>query len=77
MLLTGVVQNIGTGGTEDGDGRPDDRWPLLAERINSAAERARSSRNWTPALMCVRTFWSWSTVSYSAQPVRETLVPQE
>ncbi|MDX2819941.1 hypothetical protein PV416_02340 [Streptomyces ipomoeae] len=39
MLLTGVVQNLGTGGTEDGDGRPDDRWPLLAERINSAADR--------------------------------------
>ncbi|MFB7270729.1 endonuclease/exonuclease/phosphatase family protein [Streptomyces sp. NPDC056244] len=39
MLLTGVVQNTGTGGTEDGDGRPDDRWPLLAERINASAER--------------------------------------
>ncbi|MGW0885401.1 endonuclease/exonuclease/phosphatase family protein [Streptomyces sp. NPDC002671] len=39
MLLTGVVQNLGTGGTEDGDGRPEDRWPLIAERINSAADR--------------------------------------
>lgn len=39
MLLTVVVQNLGTGGTEDGDGRPGDRWPLLAERINTAADR--------------------------------------
>lgn len=39
MHLTVVVQNLGMGGLEDGDGNPQDRWPLLAQRINSAAER--------------------------------------
>jgi len=33
------VQNLGHGGLRDGDGNPEDRWLLLAERINTAAER--------------------------------------
>lgn len=39
MQLTVAVQNLGLGGLKDGDGNPEDRWPLLAERINSAADR--------------------------------------
>ncbi|WP_370066373.1 endonuclease/exonuclease/phosphatase family protein [Streptacidiphilus sp. MAP5-3] len=39
MQLTVVVQNLGHGGLKNGDGEPEDRWPLLAERINAAAER--------------------------------------
>lgn len=39
MQLTIAVQNLGHGGLKDGDGNPEDRWPLLAERINSAADR--------------------------------------
>ena len=39
MELSIVVQNLGHGGLFDGDGNPQDRWPLLAERINSAADR--------------------------------------
>jgi hypothetical protein len=33
------VQNLGHGGLRNGDGVPEDRWPSLADRINSAAER--------------------------------------
>lgn len=40
MQLTVVVQNLGMGGLENGDGNPQDRWPLLAQRMNGAAERA-------------------------------------
>ena len=39
MKLTIVVQNLGHGGLRDADGNPQDRWPLLAERINTAADR--------------------------------------
>ncbi|MEY9966894.1 hypothetical protein ABIA33_004959 [Streptacidiphilus sp. MAP12-16] len=39
MRLTICVQNLGHGGLRNGGGDPEDRWPLLAERINSAAER--------------------------------------
>ncbi|MFI9041751.1 hypothetical protein [Streptomyces sp. NPDC053726] len=39
MQLTIAVQNLGHGGLKDGDGNPEDRWPLLAERINAAADR--------------------------------------
>ncbi|WP_424864053.1 endonuclease/exonuclease/phosphatase family protein [Streptomyces sp. MMS24-I29] len=39
MELTVVVQNLGMGGLQDGDGNPQDRWPQLAERIGGAAER--------------------------------------
>lgn len=39
MQLTVVVQNLAHGGLRNGDGDPQDRWPLLAERISSAAER--------------------------------------
>ncbi|GHE14687.1 endonuclease/exonuclease/phosphatase family protein [Streptomyces alanosinicus] len=39
MQLTIVVQNLGHGGLKDGDGNPEDRWPQLSERINSAADR--------------------------------------
>jgi endonuclease/exonuclease/phosphatase family metal-dependent hydrolase len=39
VQLTVVVQNLGHGGLRNGDGDPEDRWPLLAERINSAADR--------------------------------------
>ncbi|MFF1422047.1 hypothetical protein [Streptomyces sp. NPDC058280] len=37
--MTIAIQNLGLGGLKDGDGNPEDRWPLLAERINSAADR--------------------------------------
>ncbi|MFF4534116.1 endonuclease/exonuclease/phosphatase family protein [Streptomyces sp. NPDC001407] len=36
MELTVVVQNLGHGGLRNGSGDPEDRWPLLAERIRSA-----------------------------------------
>ncbi|NUR00198.1 MAG: endonuclease/exonuclease/phosphatase family protein [Streptomyces sp.] len=36
--MTIAVQNLEHGGLKDGEGRPEDRWPLLAERINSAAD---------------------------------------
>ncbi|MFB7852369.1 hypothetical protein ACFC34_35880 [Streptomyces sp. NPDC056053] len=39
MELTIVVQNLGLGGLHTGSGDPNHRWPLLAERINSAAGR--------------------------------------
>lgn len=39
MHITVVTQNLGHGGLRDADGNPDDRWPLLVERIGSAAER--------------------------------------
>ena len=39
MQFSIVVQNLGHGGLYDGDGNPQDRWPLLVERISGAAER--------------------------------------
>ena len=39
MQVTVAVQNLGHGGLKDGDGNPEDRWPLLADRINTAGER--------------------------------------
>lgn len=39
MRISVVVQNLGNGGLQDGDGNPDDRWPKLAERIKGAADR--------------------------------------
>ncbi|MEU3565413.1 endonuclease/exonuclease/phosphatase family protein [Kitasatospora sp. NPDC006786] len=36
MELLVVVQNLGQGGLRDGSGAPEDRWPLLAERILTA-----------------------------------------
>ncbi|WP_435124556.1 hypothetical protein [Actinacidiphila sp. bgisy144] len=39
MQLSIVVQNLGLGGLQDGDGNPQDRWPLLVDRINAAADR--------------------------------------
>ncbi|NUK09952.1 endonuclease/exonuclease/phosphatase family protein [Streptomyces lunaelactis] len=39
MELTIAVQNLGHGGLRNGSGDPEHRWPQLAERINSAAER--------------------------------------
>ncbi|MEU5836341.1 hypothetical protein ABZ820_22105 [Streptomyces diacarni] len=35
MELTVVVQNLGLGGLRNGAGDPEDRWPLLVERIRS------------------------------------------
>lgn len=39
MQLTVVTQNLGLGGLRSGDGDPQDRWPLLAQRILGAAAR--------------------------------------
>ncbi|MER5781262.1 endonuclease/exonuclease/phosphatase family protein [Streptomyces mobaraensis] len=36
MELTVVVQNLSHGGLRNGSGDPEDRWPLLAERIRTA-----------------------------------------
>ncbi|MGW2108005.1 hypothetical protein [Streptomyces sp. NPDC001948] len=44
MELTIAVQNLGLGGLRTGSGDPDHRWPQLAERINSAAERVGAQR---------------------------------
>ncbi len=52
MQLTVVIQNLGMGGLEDGDGNPQDRWPLLAQRIKQAAERV------DVVLLCEATGWN-------------------
>ncbi|MFB6507530.1 MULTISPECIES: hypothetical protein [unclassified Streptomyces] len=44
MELTIAVQNLGLGGLRTGSGDPEHRWPLLAERINSAAGRVGARR---------------------------------
>lgn len=42
MELTIAVQNLGHGGLRNGSGDADNRWPHLAERINSAAAKVGS-----------------------------------
>ena len=35
MILTFITQNLKFGGLSDDNGKPEDRWPLLAERLKS------------------------------------------
>jgi hypothetical protein len=45
-----VVQNVNQGGLTDGNGHPEGRWPLLAERINAVAPDVlllNEARGWT------------------------------
>ncbi|MGW2255483.1 endonuclease/exonuclease/phosphatase family protein [Kitasatospora sp. NPDC001660] len=52
MKLTIVVQNLQRGGLRAGDGSPEDRWPLLAERIAKATPDLvllQEAEGWTDA----------------------------
>lgn len=55
MELTIVVQNLGHGGLRDGSGDPDDRWPVLAERILTVGE---------PDLVLVQEAVGWDTYGH-------------
>ncbi len=65
MLLTFVSQNLQYAGRSDGDGNPENRWPLLVERIKSVSP--------APDFLLLQETWNWNKFGhkYLAQAVSD------
>jgi endonuclease/exonuclease/phosphatase family metal-dependent hydrolase len=57
MQLTIAVQNLGHGALRDGAGEPEDRWPLIVERIRSLDQ--------PPDLVCFQEACDWGRFGHA------------